>query len=177
LKNKSFSVSQLITLPFFEGLYEKLNAKVDPAIVGSPYARDLDQRKYPYAQFKKKMLENWHGKTAAMGRVTDEAYLKRVVEEVPDDCYFGFESAPAIAVGKITDQSFLERIVKTKTDLFIVEAAIGRMTNKKLLREYALRSDQECDQEKYKFGSTAQLEAYKQPEYRRAAKRRLEELE
>ena len=58
-----------------------------------------------------------------------------------------------------------------------VEAAIGRMTNKKLLREYALRSDQECDQEKYKFGSTAQLEAYKQPEYRRAAKRRLEELE
>ena len=121
-------------------------------------------------------LRNWHAKAAAIGRITDEAYLKRVVEEVPDDCNFAYESPQAIAVGRITDQSFLERVLETKKDTYIVQAAISGLTNKKLLRRYANMPDSECDQQRYEFGSAAQTEAFNKSQYKNAARQRLQEL-
>ncbi|MBD3203775.1 hypothetical protein GF327_05745 [Candidatus Woesearchaeota archaeon] len=173
----SFPISKAIEyLPdrgseYFEQLYDRLLALDDPE-------QDIVQR----------VVNNYHAKEAAVKRITNESYLKKLVEHIPDDVDFGRTTPQAIAIRGIHDQAYLERIVETKRDARIKEEAILRLTDKEILRQYAGMSDKKCDQHRYRQGGLWKLfcssqkrrefalEAFNNLIYRTAARKRLQEL-
>jgi len=66
---------------------------------------------------------HWHAREAAIGRVTNQDFLKRVVDAYPADLYSRCDSPEATAVSHITDKAYLRKVAETYKDSFIVEAA------------------------------------------------------
>jgi len=179
----------------FEGLYQRLaNLRNEPAYTrvmrgfndpNDPEYTKYDPRQDPHAEFRVRTFSHSLAKDAAVGRITDQGFLKRLVDEVPADCDIGFNSFYASAVSNITDQEYLGRIVATKTDQYIVAKAIGNLTDIEVLQRYANMTDRECSPD-VKVGNSyvyphgaltqGQYSAFVKSHYRDTARERLQEL-
>jgi len=150
-------------------------AEADTLREGQDRERQIERAR-TNIELRLKGLEHYHAKAAAMSRVADQDYLKHVVDSVPDDFDFGYQSPQAIAVAGIANGAHLEGIVNTKKDSFIVVSALGQISNTETLKRFADFSDTECDQYRHPLGSRTQTDAFHNFHYRRAARKRLTEI-
>ena len=146
-------------------------------LVKRPKILEIEIEEDPHLEFKIHTLRHQHPKGAAVRRITDQDFLKRLVDEVPDDCNFGFSSHYSCAVTGITDQKYLENIISTKKDFFLVANAIEILNNRGVLNQFANMPDEVCDQQRYKSRSPEQDMAFYNANYRVEAKKRLWRLD
>ncbi|MFA4820150.1 MAG: hypothetical protein WC613_04295 [Candidatus Aenigmatarchaeota archaeon] len=97
----------------------------------------LARSEEPFSELRERRLANWHEKADAVMGITNQAYLIALVERVPDDYSFGYQSPEALTVYGVTDQVWLTRILATKKDQFIVDAALHQCEDERILWRYA----------------------------------------
>ncbi len=139
--------------PYFEELHAHLSGLENPEGFSGGYvpniARELDgiENKDPNAEFKLAALRNWHAKDAAISRVTDQEYLRKVAEQYRKKGDFGYDNDGAGAIVNITDQNYLAEVAQDdESDNFMRKAAVRKLTDAAILKKFADIPDREADQ-------------------------------
>ena len=139
--------------PYFEELHAHLSGLENPEGFSGGYVPNIAHElhdvkdKDPNAEFKLAALRNWHAKDAAISRVTDQEYLRKVAEQYRKKGEFGYDNDGAGALANITDQNYLAEIAQDEeTDNFMRYAAVRRLTDTAILKKFADIPDREADQ-------------------------------
>lgn len=139
--------------PYFEELHAHLSGLENPEGFFGDYApniaHELDgiKDKDPNAEFKLAALRNWHAKDAAISRVTDQEYLRKVAEQYRKKGDFGYNNDGAGAVANIDDQNYLAEIAQDdESDNFMRYAAVRKLTDTAVLKKFADIPNREADQ-------------------------------
>lgn len=139
--------------PYFEELHAHLSGLENPEGFSGGYVPNIAHElhdvkdKDPNAEFKLAALRNWHAKYAAISRVTDQEYLRKVAEQYRKKGDFGYHNDGAGAIANIADQNYLAEVAQDEeSDNFMRYAAVRKLTDTAILKKFADIPDREADQ-------------------------------
>lgn len=123
----------------------------------------------------------YHIRTAALLKINDLAYVKKLISEESEVDQGGASPAPDFLLMRGSElyqinPKFVDSLAESSNDSFVRRAAIATSQNKALLERYANLSKEDCDQYRYSFRSVEQQQAYLNGIFREAAAERLKAL-